>query len=245
VLGPLLPALVERTGLPADCKIVCGIHDSNASLLRYLGGDVGAVLSSGTWLIAASFNTPLDQLDEQADMLANTNAFGQPVACMRFMGGREFAVLAGAQPAVCSVEDIQYIVDERIFALPCFAECGGPFSGAAGKIVGAVPRTAQQSYALATLYCALMSDYCLSALMATGQVAVEGSLTGNPHFAPLLASLRQNQEVLVSDDTSGTTCGAWLLRQGGRSRPSDEGTVQALRLVGLQEYRQRWLALLA
>jgi L-fuculokinase len=244
VLGPLLPSLVEQTGLPADCRIVCGIHDSNASLLRYLGGDVGTVLSSGTWLIAASFNTPLGQLDEQADMLANTNAFGQPVACMRFMGGREFAVLAGEQPVACSVDNIQTIIDEGIFALPCFAESGGPFSGETGKIVGGVPRTAQQSTALATLYCVLMSDYCLTALMATGQVAVEGSLTGNPHFAPLLAALRQ-QQVCVSDDASGTTCGGWMLHRAKRVRAADASATPVLHLAGLQEYRQRWLALLA
>ena len=240
VLGPLLPALVERTGLPADCKIVCGIHDSNASLLRYLGGDVGAVLSSGTWLIAASFNTPLEQLDEQADMLANTNAFGQPVACMRFMGGREFGVLAGAQPAICSVEDIQYIIDERIFALPCFAESGGPFSSHNGKVLGASPRTAQESYALATLYCALMSDYCLDALKATGQVAVEGSLTGNPYFAPLLAALRQNQKVFVSDDTSGTTCGGWILHRGAPLPSSGDNLARSFNLSGLPTYADQW-----
>jgi L-fuculokinase len=244
VLGQLLPALVEHTGLPADCSIVCGIHDSNASLLRYLGGDVGAVLSSGTWLIAASFNTPLDQLDEQADMLANTNAFGQAVASMRFMGGREFAVLAGTQPAVCSVEDIQHIINENILALPCFAESGGPFSGNKGKIVGGMPRTPQESYALATLYCALMSDYCLEALKATGQVAVEGSLTGNPHFAPLLAALRPQQGVLVSDDASGTTCGAWMLHQGKPLPSARAIATQAMAVSGLTGYRQRWLALI-
>lgn len=245
VLGPLLPQWAEQTGLPADCKVVCGIHDSNASLLRYLGGEVGTVLSSGTWLIAASFNTQLDQLDEQADMLANTNALGKPVACMRFMGGREFSVLAGTKPAACAIEDIQYIINEAMFALPCFAESGGPFSGRAGKIVGEGPRTAQESYALATLYCALMSDYCLHALMATGQVAVEGSLTANPHFAPLLAALRPEQEVIVSDDASGTTCGAWMLHRSENARPSGASAIQALHLAGLQQYRQRWLALLA
>jgi L-fuculokinase len=195
-------------------------------------------------LIAASFNTPLNQLDERADMLANTNALGQPVACMRFMGGREFAVLAGTQPEVCTVEDIQYIIDEGIFALPCFAESGGPFSGRVGKIVGAEPRTTQESYALATLYCALMSDYCLDALKSTGHVAVEGSLTGNPYFAPLLAALRPEQRVIESDDASGTTCGGWLVGRGAPPPIQSAVATRPCRIQDLLHYRELWTSLL-
>lgn len=54
-LGPLLPEIVAATGLPADCQVVCGIHDSNASLLRYLASrEPMTVLSTGTWVIAAT-----------------------------------------------------------------------------------------------------------------------------------------------------------------------------------------------
>ncbi|MES3021435.1 MAG: FGGY family carbohydrate kinase [Pseudomonadota bacterium] len=244
VLGPLLPELAERTGLPADCKILCGIHDSNASLLRYLGGDVGTVLSSGTWLIAASFGTALDALDEQSDMLANTNALGQPVACMRFMGGREFSVLAGAEPQLCTVAQLAKLIDDGSLALPCFSESGGPFCGRTGALTGIAPASDQEWYALATLYCVLMSDYCLDALKATGAIAVEGSFTGNPYFAPLLAALRPGQQVLVSDDASGTTCGGWMLHRGAGSPESSTIAADPLCLAGLIEYRDRWRALL-
>jgi L-fuculokinase len=45
------------------------------------------VLSTGTWVIAAAFGMPLDGLREQADMLANTNALGQPwPACASWAG---------------------------------------------------------------------------------------------------------------------------------------------------------------
>ena len=243
-LGPLLPALAAQTGLPADCQVLCGIHDSNASLVRYLGGKAGTVLSSGTWLIAASFGTPLDALDEQADMLANTSALGQPVACMRFMGGREFSVLAGAEPQVCAIADLQSLIGRGTLALPCFADSGGPFSGRAGTVTGTAPETAAQRYALATLYCVLMTDYCLDKLKATGAVAVEGSFTGNPHFAPLLAALRPGRQVLVSDDASGTTCGGWMLHRGDEA-PAPEGVpADPLKLAGLAEYRDSWRAML-
>lgn len=255
-LGPLRPELIERTGLPADCKVVCGIHDSNASLLRYLGAGAGTVLSSGTWLIAASFGTSLAELDEQSDMLANTNALGQSVACMRFMGGREFGSLAGATPHVCTDVDIDRLMAQGTFALPCFAESGGPFSGRAGSIVGPAPQSGQQHYALATLYCVLMTDYCLDALAASGPIMIEGSFTGNPHFAVLLAALRPQQPVSESDDASGTTCGGWLLhRWVTRDTPSAVVPAQASTAyrpdaaspqphAALLAYRARWRSLL-
>lgn len=241
ILGPLLPALAELTGLPADCKILCGIHDSNASLLRYLGTDIGAVLSTGTWVIAASFGTSLDDLCERADMLANTNAMGEPVACMRFMGGREFSVLAGPTPAGCTIADIQYIIDQGIVALPSFAESGGPFNERAGSIAGAGPRTDQEWYALATLYCALMSDYCLTSLDAVRTIALEGSFGANSHYAALLASLRPGQPIVVSDDANGTTCGARLLHRGAQlSATAHAKAQQPSPVEGLTAYRKRW-----
>jgi sugar (pentulose or hexulose) kinase len=249
-LGPLLPALAGATGLPADCQVLCGIHDSNASLLRYLSSHAGgstsarAVLSTGTWVIAAAFGKPLDGLQEQADMLANVNALGQPVACMRFMGGREFGAIAGPEPVPCSQADLERLIGQGSFALPCFSESGGPFFGRSGAVEGPAPATAAERYALATLYCVLMSDYCLTALDATGPVVVEGSYTENPHFAPLLAALRAPQTVALTDDASGTTCGGWLLHRWGSTAALHSVTAQPLQLPGWQAYRQRWLELL-
>jgi L-fuculokinase len=240
-LGELKPALAAQTGLPATCQIVCGIHDSNASLLRYLGTPQLTVLSTGTWMIAASFGVPLDALREDADMLANTNALGKPVACMRFMGGREFSALAGAAPQTCSEADLVVLVNRMTMALPCFAESGGPFAGRKGSIEGPQPHNAAERYALATLYCVLMTDYCLSALGAAGPVVVEGSFCGNPWFAPLLAALRPQQTVSTSGDASGTTWGGWMLHHWGQL-PADSGVaVKPLSIDGLDAYRQQWL----
>ncbi|WP_313171142.1 FGGY family carbohydrate kinase, partial [Massilia oculi] len=73
-LGVLRPEVAQATGLAPDCEVLCGIHDSNASLLRHLGRDGATsprtVLSTGTWLIAAAFGASLDGLREDADMLA-------------------------------------------------------------------------------------------------------------------------------------------------------------------------------
>jgi sugar (pentulose or hexulose) kinase len=245
VLGTLRPEVAAAAGLPPDCAVLCGIHDSNASLLRYLGTGEGTVLSTGTWVIAAAFGTALDNLREQADMLANTNALGRPVACMRFMGGREFGELAGAAPATCEFADLERLVARGTLALPCFASTGGPFAGRAGHVDGPPPADTRERYALATLYCVLVTDYCLDALGAAGPLAVEGSFTANPWFGPLLAALRPAQPVSYSDDASGTTCGGWMLRYRDAAPPGASTAIAARAPAGLDAYRARWRAALA
>jgi sugar (pentulose or hexulose) kinase len=246
-LGTLKPELAAQSGLPVDCQVLCGIHDSNASLLRHLGAPAApAVLSTGTWVIAAAPGMALDGLREEADMLANSSAYAQPVPCMRFMGGREFGAIArgtdGTPPADFLASDLSAMVRQATFALPAFAQAG-PFAQRNGGIAGPAPASAAQRSALATLYLVLMCDYCLDALGVRGDVVVEGAFTGNAYFAPLLAALRTGR-VLATDDTSGTTCGGWLLhRRDGKPRLQGHAA-EALALDGLQAYRQRWRELI-
>ncbi|MEO6278886.1 L-fuculose kinase [Roseateles sp.] len=245
-LGTLRPELVADTGLPADCEIVCGIHDSNASLLRHLltrqQSGPCTVLSTGTWVIAAALGSVTKPLVEAQDMLANCDVFGDAVPCMRFMGGREFAAIAGTQPAAFVAADVERLIARRTMALPCFAETGGPFAGRIGRVDGAVPETDAERAALATLYVVLMADYCLSSLGASGRVVVEGAFTANPWFGPLLAGLSDGREVTVSDDSSGTTCGAWLLDGWGRQAESVATVVVAWAPAGGRDYRDAWRA---
>jgi len=250
-LGTLLPELAQRTGLPTSCRIICGIHDSNASLLRYLGSasqgsesaEKPTVISTGTWVIAAALGrTPdlLDQLDETRDMLANVNAFGVPVPSIRFMGGREFSALAGNNLQQCTSVDLQRLITQETFALPSFSNSGGPFAGKPGVIAGPAPVTAGERYALATLYCALMTDICLTLLHATGPVVIEGSFTANLFYAQLLAALCPARPVLVSDDASGTVCGGWLLADGRRSAGRAPAEVAPVDLIGWTDYALKW-----
>ena len=89
-----------------------------------------------------------------------------------------------------------------------------------------------------------MSDYCLDALDAQGTLTVEGSFTDNPHFASVLAALRPRQDVAVSKDASGTTCGGWMLHRWG-AVPVMEATIAPMMDVDdLTAYRARWRALL-
>jgi sugar (pentulose or hexulose) kinase len=76
-LGTITPDIARLTGLPADCVVLCGLHDSNAALLAARGhrevatGDA-TVLSTGTWFVAMRSLPPADAiklpvLDEYRD----------------------------------------------------------------------------------------------------------------------------------------------------------------------------------
>lgn len=241
-LGPISPALAQLTGIAPTCRIVCGIHDSNASLLRHLRDGDKTVLSTGTWVIAAALGASGTVLDEQQDMLANVNARGQPVSCMRFMGGREFEALAGVGAQPCSEADLAHLIARQTMAVPCFAEMGGPFSGRRGRVLGPAVTTPGERYALATLYCALMTDYCLDRLAPGAPVVVEGSFSSNPYFARLLAALHPQRPVTVSDDTSGTTIGGWMLATGLAAPNHASASQSGLRLPSLDSYARHWRA---
>ena len=108
-LGPLRREWVERTGLPADTQVLCGLHDSNASLLGARGfpeiADHDAtVVSTGTWFVA--MRSPDDQsavgqiaVPAGRDCLVNVDAYGHPIPSARFMGGRELELLTARDGA--------------------------------------------------------------------------------------------------------------------------------------------------
>jgi L-fuculokinase len=128
-LGPIRPEIAAQTGLPEDCGVLCGIHDSNAALLLYLRSQKPgfALASTGTWLILLRPGHALATLDAARDTVANVDVTGQPVATARFMGGREYEILAGESAASpVAARDVQRLVDQGIFALPSFAPAG-PF----------------------------------------------------------------------------------------------------------------------
>ncbi|NML34475.1 FGGY-family carbohydrate kinase [Paraburkholderia antibiotica] len=244
-LGTLLPHVAARTGLPANCRVVCGIHDSNASLVKHFYGAPSPlapmnVISSGTWALVAGLGAPLSVLDPRRDMLANVDAWGRPIACARFMGGREFSVLNAGPAGDCSWGDIATLVARRTLALPSFAPLGGPWPERRGEIRGPQPSSPHESYALATLYTALVTDDCLTRLKSSGQIVIEGAFTANRHFAALLATLRPEQAVWVSEDRSGTTGGAYLLASQPATYDAARSRALPCSVLGLSDYATQW-----
>ena len=245
VLGTIRKDVAKRTGLPGHCEVFCGIHDSNASYLRYIKDQAEkvSVVSTGTWVICMGGTVASNDLDEHRDMLANVDVFGQPVPCARFMGGREFAAISelGADQAGAGLAAARLYVQQGTMALPSFARTGGPFMDQSGCIVNAEPGSAIDGRALGSLYCALVADYCLDLLDSRDQIIIEGPFIADEVFTATLAALRPAQSLSVSADMTGTVSGAWLLAQWERrqDRPAVE-KVTPPEFPELSRYRDQW-----
>jgi sugar (pentulose or hexulose) kinase len=242
-LGPIKPEISAATGLAPETQVFCGIHDSNASLLPYLVSRQApfTVLSTGTWVILMCVGLPLDQLDPRDDTLANVDALGRPIACGRFMGGREYAAVAGGGGNP-DLDAIERVIASGTTALPCFCGHGGPYATTKGVIRGEV--AARDRTALATLYCALLSDLMLIRMGATrGDLIVEGTFAGNLPFCQTLGALRPTQRVFAAEDAAGTARGAAMLAQWPPSYPIVPPTpVPTAPIAGLDAYRDVWTA---
>jgi sugar (pentulose or hexulose) kinase len=238
VLGPVLPEICAETGLPADCRVRVGIHDSSASFLRHRLSRPApfAVASTGTWVVCMAAGAPVDGLPAES-CLANVDVLGKPVPVCTFMGGREYAGLthgnASLHPAA---RDAAAVIAEGDMLVPPVGQFGGPFGGKErGREVA--PRNAAENAARASLYLALMTDYCLDLIKAQGPVVIEGSLVGNELYLGALAALRAPAELLVSEDATGTISGAAQL--AGQQMTPLSRSVPAIDLP-LGAYRQKW-----
>jgi len=60
---------------------------------------------------------------------------------------------------------------------------------------------------LASLYCALVCHYCLGCLGSHNDIYIEGSLATNEVYKAVLATLRPDEPLFVSKDSTGTTQG--------------------------------------
>jgi sugar (pentulose or hexulose) kinase len=244
VLGTLRADLAARTGWQADTKVLCGIHDSNCSYLNHmLARPVDAdfaVVSTGTWVIILASGVDPSRLDPTRDMLGNVDAFGKPVATARFMGGREYGMLAGEDAPKPDAAALVRVVEKGAMALPNFTTGGGPFMGRAGEVIGGEGLSPVEKAAMATAYIALMTDVMLDLLGTKGEIIVEGSFSTNPLFAPILATLRPAQRISVSDDRAGTVGGARLLALGMKTSEAKTTAVAALAGIDLQAYRRLW-----
>ncbi|NND66024.1 MAG: L-fuculose kinase [Halioglobus sp.] len=245
-LGRVTGEVAESTGLPQDCLVYAGVHDSNASFARHLAAGLSepfTAVSTGTWVIAMAAGSPLAVLDEHRDTLANVSVHGKPLACARFMGGREFEEICRLTNARlnddCEENDIAAIVSARDFCLPAFASAGGPFARRPGEL----PRDIANGKALATLYLALMIDYELDLLQAQGDIVFGSAAGKNPLLCRLLAQLRPGQRVLQSGDDASTVRGAWCLTRPGYPNVTGMDEFELAPptgLVGFDAYRDEW-----
>jgi sugar (pentulose or hexulose) kinase len=242
-LGPVRPQLAKRLGLAAETPVVCGIHDSSASLLPHVIGRQPpfTVVSTGTWTILFAVGGSLDVLDPKRDTLANVTPFGDPVPCARFMGGREFERLVGHDPQEPGEAELRRVIDDGIMALPSFVPGVGPFAERHGNW-SVAPETLAPSErtAAASLYLALMTTESMACADARGPTVVEGPFAGNRVFCSALAA-KTGRLVLPSAGGSGTSRGAALLFDPKRGLPTpDDHPAEPLIHAGFTGYARRW-----
>lgn len=256
VLGMITEDWARRTGLPADVKIYCGLHDSNAALLAARGfpeiaGNEATVLSTGTWFVA--MRTPADDslveiadLPEARDCLVNIDAYGRLIPSARFMGGREIEVLTGVdarridikpdQPAL--VQAVAEVAAGGVCVLPTFAPGVGPFPGQRGHWIG-TPTDQAARRAAVSLYAALMADVSLDLIGARSRILVEGRFAEAEVFVRGLASLRPNDRIYVSNAHTDVSYGALRLLNPHLQPTSELVRVKPLE-VPLTAYRDAW-----
>lgn len=217
VLGPLREAIAARTGLSPQCRVRCGIHDSNAAFLRWRlrVQEPFTVVSTGTWIVLMAAGGVLPAGGEHFDCLGTVDALGNFVATARFMGGREYEVIRGGtaeepEPAAQCLADL---VARPCFAVPAFSGQGGPFAGLRGRFLDATGNDAVpwRRATLAALYAALMTDLMLDLLDARGPILLDGPFAANDAYVTALAALRPASEVRPSPDSLGTSLGAAML----------------------------------
>jgi sugar (pentulose or hexulose) kinase len=255
VLGPVTAEWRQR-GLPKDCVVLCGVHDSNAALLAArlhpeIGGNEFSVLSTGTWFVAmrsprAGTGIDLASLPEERDCLANVNAFGVPVPSSRFMGGRE-AELLEASPGVPLdpagqtrqlLDMARRMAGEGVFALPSFEKGVGPFPKHAGRWIKR-PEDRLARRAVAALYLALVADVSLDLIGSRLRLVIEGRFAGDPVFTRALASLRPRQAIYCSHAADSISFGALGLIDGKLPKHAELTPVEPLDF-DIRDYARRW-----
>jgi sugar (pentulose or hexulose) kinase len=243
-IGTILPALARETGLPDDCRIVAGIHDSNASLLPHLLRRPlpFTVISTGTWIITFAAGGSLEGLDPSRDCVAYIDAFMRPVPSTMWMGGREFETLTGGavvEPARAEVADV---VRGGIMALPAIVGGSGPFNKKRGGWSTAADRLSPGARtAAASLYCALVEATCLDLTGSNGPILVEGPFSRNRLFLGALAQLT-GRPVSGRPDATGTTGGAALLASGPDAVRPDDASPEPVAAfeIDLARYAAQW-----
>ena len=239
-LGSIHATKAAATGLPESCVVTCGIHDSNASYLRFLMDrerEAFTVVSSGTWTIVMANRGDLRRLREDRDMLANVNLYGAPIATARYMGGREYEAIAQGSEEP-TFDALIEVLSSGAIALPSFASAG-PYNGRRGTIEGAEGLNAMQRAALATLYSALMTAQLIELLGTAGEIFIDGPLARNPLFGSLLGACVPAGTVRIYPEGGGSRVAAHLAGLPS-PQPGALRNVAPLRITGLLEYQANW-----
>lgn len=213
VLGPILPEVAQRTGLDPATPVLCGIHDSNASLLPHLlrRSPPFAVVSTGTWVIAMAVGGRKVALDPARDTLINVNALGDPVPSARFMGGREYEILTEGGETTAGEADIDSVLAGGIMLLPSVQTGCGPFPDARSRWIAPGKVSPGERMAASAFYLAMMTATCLDLVGTEGPAIVEGPFAANGLYVDMLQAATGRAVQPQAGQATGTSVGAALL----------------------------------
>jgi len=242
-LGIVKPEWAADCGIPADCKVTFGIHDSNANYLPYLarGYDDFLLNSTGTWcvLMRPSPTAELSDDEIRAKVLFNMDVFGRPVRTCIFPAGMEYDTFRAFTDHAdrTSVDDVRRVVAEkRLFVIPGVLPDASAFPGAKPRVVNGSqehpiemlkaapdkPMTplGQAYYAALNLSLALATRKMLSwcAVKPGTTIFIEGGFAKNTAYCELLATLCPEQRFVLTNVQEGTSFGAaltgWMCAEG-------------------------------
>jgi hypothetical protein len=255
-LAPITGDFAAATGLNADCRVLCGLHDSNAALLAARGhaeiaDNEATVLSTGTWFVAMRSAAPdvdidISELEESRDCLVNVDAYGRPTPSARFMGGREAEVAGGVDSFALTnsckpgelLARLSGLVASGAAAVPGFVAGVGPFPDATGCWINR-PDDPIGLRAATDLYLALVANTSLDLIGSRDRLLVEGRFAEDPVFVRALATLRPGQRVYTSNAEHDVAYGALRLVVPHLPPVSELTPVEALDL-DLRDYAATW-----
>ncbi len=243
VLGQVLPDLARDLGLGPNLPVYVGIHDSNASLLPHVLSREPpfGVVSTGTWVIAMAMGGAPVALAPARDTLININALGAPVPSARFMGGREYEMLASPAMPAPTDSDVAGILADGVALLPAVVPSAGPFQGHKARWIGPyqpAPGTADYSAAVA-IYLAMMTATCLELIGQNGSIIIEGPFGQNKVFLQMLACVTQ-RKILIAPSQTGTSVGAALLAVTTPPHMAKLTTIHPPNWARTAEYAAMW-----
>jgi sugar (pentulose or hexulose) kinase len=254
ILGPVLPEVANKAGLRPGTPVICGIHDSNASLLPHLMAQQPpfSVVSTGTWVISMAIGGSMAKLDPARDSLVNVNAFGVAVPSARFMGGREYQMITGGTDALPSQDDVSAVLDKGLFLLPSVVKGSGPYPSHKSQWYGAVAATPARRQAAASFYLAMMTAYlammtaaCLDLIGADGDIVVEGPFAASALYAEMLATATRRSVRMELLSATGTAAGAALLAMPDFQPREFSSRCAIGPAPRMSQYADRWQTLVA
>lgn len=242
-LGRVKPNWAQECGLPADCLVTVGIHDSNASLLPYLAKNLANYIlnSTGSWCVGMKPSTAHDFANDEigTKTFYNLDALGRPVKTSIFCGGMEYEQFSRFtyQKNLDSLESLQDVVKSNdLFIIPGVLPGGCAFPTTRPRVIskgqtrdleelkktGEKPFStlSQQYFAALNLSLAFQTR---SMLMRCGltrdtTVFIEGGFSHNKAYCSALATLCPECTIRTSTLKEATSLGAamlgWMLAEG-------------------------------